>query len=342
MTHDPVHTITNAKRFIGRPWTAEVANQALEYDYHVMADPETGESCFKLSLTGHPPCVSPIYVGQLIVQYLQTMAQVYLKHDKIDTVVACVPADFNKAQRKSTSQVFARAQLAVARVLDEPTAAAVAYGLHVDPQVNYVLVFDFGGGTLDVSLLYIHQESVTVLGMAGDNQLGGEDLDHQVYLHLKQLFQTQLGTDLIVQEKTVSSLAHATYFPCTTSGVRREAERVKRQLSSQLSTTASCVYHAVDEQGEVRQHLVTTTDISRHTFETSLCRVLLTRAMSVVSQVLIDVVMAPSQVDEVVLVGGSSRIPWLSTQLTTMFGKPPQSTIDPDLAVATGAARIVD
>lgn len=136
-------------------------------------DGPKGGVCFPLAVPGHPSCVSPEAVGATVVRHLRSMAQRFVGHNQITKAVIAVPVDFDAAQRAATQRAFHAAGLHVSRVLDEPTAAAIAYGLHQDPGVSFVLVFDFGGGTLDVSLLFTRSGAISVVDTLGDNHLGG-------------------------------------------------------------------------------------------------------------------------------------------------------------------------
>ena len=300
-------------------------------------------SCFELTLRDHPPCVSPVDVGTFVVRHLLEIAAKYLKHNQINSAVIAVPADFDAVQRRATVTAFEQAGLKVQRILDEPTAAAVAYGLHKDPDVTYVLVFDFGGGTLDVSLLYIRHGSVQVIGTDGDNRLGGEDLDLLLADYLKTEIQTQLGETIRSTDVAEINLndkpGEEVQFPCTSAGIRRVAERVKRTLSLVENTMAECVVR--HKTTKLDSHSTVSVQVSRSEFET-LAQEVLERSLHPIRRVLADSMMSPSDVDEVVLVGGSSRIPWVHRKLEEMFNKRPHSHIDPDVAVAYGAAKIVD
>lgn len=317
-----------------------VQSEAALYDFKIQpnsTDENDAFVCFQLQLDGHPACVSPIDVGQMIVTHLVKQVSQFLQHDQITTAVIAVPADFNAVQRHATIKAFEKAGLRVARVLDEPTAAAVAYGLHQDPNVTYVLVYDFGGGTLDVSLLYIREGSVQVMGSAGDNRLGGEDIDQRIAEYLRKEFEAQLGQPIVSTDVADGT---SDVFPCTSAGIRRAAEQVKRELSSTEFATAECVVH--ESTAKLERNTRLSVSLTRDAFE-RLCEEILTRSLIPIRRVLDDNMMDPESVDEVVLVGGSSRIPWVHRKLKEMFnGRDPHSHIDPDVAVAYGAARIVD
>ncbi|KAL3659643.1 hypothetical protein V7S43_015318 [Phytophthora oleae] len=341
-TTDPQHTIFNAKRFIGQSYhdimTSETNQKGvIPYEFSVkqLHNDEHDGVCFNLNLQSQPDCVTPVQIGSSIVKHLRSMAHQFVGHDQITKAVIAVPVDFNERQRDATVAAFRRAGLEVSRVLEEPTAAAIAYGLHQDPNVSFLLVFDFGGGTLDVSLLFARNGAISVLDTLGDNHLGGEDLDAQLTAWLVKQFETQLGmaiTSRGTEAETKSFDNDRKEPPCTLSGVRHAAELVKRQLTDESTATAACI------SGNKRLEV----EITRAQFE-ELCGALLERTMIPVREVLDANNMESDEIDAVVLVGGSSRIPWVRRRLTDMFqGRAPLSDIDPDLAVAYGAARTLD
>lgn len=252
-----------------------------------------------------------------------------------------MPVDFNERQRDATITAFRNAGLHVSRVLEEPTAAAIAYGLHQDPTVNFIIVFDFGGGTLDVSLLFVRAGSIRVIDTLGDNNLGGEDIDGAVASFLAREFAQKIGideipsaaSDIMQDDDADESMAVP---PCTKAGVRRAAEFLKRALSGATSASASCVPVSHPGGAEV------TVQMTRNELE-ELCRPLLDRTMVPVRRILEENHMESDEIDAVVLVGGSSRIPWIRAQLAQLFGgRAPLTNIDPDVAVAYGAARTLD
>jgi molecular chaperone DnaK (HSP70) len=233
--------------------------------------------------------------------------------------MAAAPADFDAAQRFATLEALGRAGFHVVRLLHEPTAAAIAYGLHKNPHVHKVLVFDFGGGTLDVSLLFLARGAFTVIGTAGDNELGGEDVDDCLAEVLVPGARRGLGGGA---------------GGCAPLALSSEAERVKIALSGAEGGGARAVGWACGAQrgGLVR----------REQFEAA-CAHLFDRAMAPVRQALEGASVAPGEVDEVVLVGGSSRLPMVRARLRDLFGgRELRSSVDPDLAVAIGAAASGD
>ncbi|KAJ0402994.1 hypothetical protein ATCC90586_000522 [Pythium insidiosum] len=338
---DPRHTIFNAKRFIGRSLESvlrEDEDVAASYEFDLSSEDAANAStaaCFSLRLEGHTPCVTPVDVGAHIVRHLRHLATRFVGHDQIDKAVIAVPVDFDAAQRAATVAAFEAAGLRVSRVLEEPTAAAIAYGLHQDPSVSFILVFDFGGGTLDVSLLFSRSGSVSVVDTVGDNHLGGEDVDEIIAKHLTQQIGAAVGQSVSTHRRADEE--DGDDWPCTPAGIRRAAERLKRELSEQHEASARCV--STSKRGEPEFVRVSMT---RQELE-SLCEPLLARTLVPIREILEANSMTTNDIDAVVLVGGSTRIPWVREKLTEMFGgRPPLTDVDPDVAVAFGAARMVD
>ncbi|KAJ8525663.1 hypothetical protein ON010_g15450 [Phytophthora cinnamomi] len=346
-TTDPQHTIFNAKRFIGRSYEDVVesevdSNGATPYEFAVkpVVDNAHDGVCFALDVSGQQQeCVTPVQIGSAVVSHLRSMAHRFVGHDQITKAVIAVPVDFNARQRDATVAAFRAAGLEVSRVLEEPTAAAIAYGLHQDPNVSFMLVFDFGGGTLDVSLLFARNGAISVLDTLGDNHLGGEDVDAQLAAWLVKEFEAKIGSPIPSRgaEFEVNGFDDdASEPPCTLAGVRRTAELLKRRLTDASTASVACIWR--EGENPIRVEVRT----SRAQFE-ELCGSLLERTMIPVREVLEANNMETEEIDAVVLVGGSSRIPWVRQRLAAMFqGRAPLSTIDPDLAVAYGAARTLD
>ncbi|CAD7926840.1 unnamed protein product [Amoebophrya sp. A25] len=243
---------------------------------------------------------TPVDIGAAIVKKLKDAAEVFLGYDVYDTVI-CVPAKFGKLEIQKTYEAFNKAGFSVARVMDEPTAAAVAYGLHKSATGKTVIVYDLGGGTLDASLLSISSKAVNVLGTAGDDHLGGSDFDYAMW----KLLQDRCGPS----EKIT----------------RGEAEDVKKELTSK-DIVPIC---------ERR-----TKQVTRDEYETA-AATLFERAMAPVHQVLADQMMSADDINHVVLVGGASRMPKIRKMLIDFFGQDKLNMdLDPDLTVAIGAANI--
>lgn len=314
-------TVYNAKRFIGRKFDeAQIAHDAATFPFGIVQgkslDPKSDAADIYFSLNATGPAggagalvVSPEDVGFHIIKSLLQAVRAHVGHAAISAAVICVPAKFNNAQKRATRRVFERAGLRVARVLEEPTAAAIAYGLHKDPDVHNIIVFDIGGGTLDVSLLYVTDGSVQVLLSDGDDHLGGEDFNQVIVNWIHE------------QDATAKACSDEAV-------VRQQAERSKCALSATDQARVTC--------GDAT-HVLTKAvfeERAQHLFKR--CLLTITRVLEAAS-------MTAADIDEVVMVGGSSRIPKLHTDILEYFGgKPPRTDIDPDMAVALGAARVLD
>jgi molecular chaperone DnaK (HSP70) len=265
--------------------------------------------------------LTPQAITCAIASDLKARAAASIGHKSAKKVMAAAPADFSGAQRAATMEGIARAGLAVVRLLHEPTAAALAYGLHRAKNVHTVLVFDMGGGTLDVSVLFAAEGSFTVAGTAGDNQLGGEDVDDCV-------------ADALRSASGAETEMAAAARGCNANRLSAEAERVKIALSGDGGEgAASAVAWSC---GALRGIF------SAQEFDTQ-CTSTLDRAMVPVRTALSRASLSIDEIDEIVLVGGSSRLPLIRSRLSAEFGgRALRSSVDPDLAVALGAAASGD
>lgn len=307
---------------------------------------------------------------------LLDVAELNLGHRNVNKAVMAVPAKFNSAQRQATVEAFKQAGLRVMRIIDEPTAAALAYGLDKKPSVNYILVYDFGGGTLDVSLLFVNKESVQVIATHGDDLLGGADFDQCLEGVLRRDFAAALGSSdfdesnsceevvletaasVITKDESSGTAADGdevrkheaaaearigeVVLPCSPSNLRTLAERLKRDLSSSDNAAAKCVASPHSSSGQKKGCTVATVGVSKSKFEAE-CASLLGRILQPVEDLLNEALMPREEIDEVVLVGGSSRIPAVRNALKTFFNLDHlNQEIDPDLTIAIGAASIVD
>ncbi|CAE7257539.1 HSPA5 [Symbiodinium natans] len=330
----PQHTIFNAKRFIGRR-LGEVSLEAGTHAYHVSANftkdsrsPSatdlSGPAGFAVAFAdGTERWISPVEVGAEVVRHMRRSVSRHLGFE-ISRVVICVPAKFGVAETKATQESFERAGMKVMRILEEPTAAAVAYNLHQGEGVRHVLVYDIGGGTLDTSLLYMNGNAVSVLSVAGDDHLGGSDFDTQ----MRRLLESKLE-----RGEARTSAAGVGKESCDSSGLHILAEAVKIRLSNNSQAEAICHSDGIDRV------LV----VTRAEFEESAAE-LFGRAMAPVQKVLDDQMMTADYIDDVVLVGGASRMPKLRELLQEFFGptKRLHTEIDPDITVAWGAASVLD
>jgi molecular chaperone DnaK (HSP70) len=314
--------------------------------------------------------MTPQAVGCVVVQHLFAGLRTELGFGgSVKAAVVTVPAEFSPPQRMATAEAYARAGVAVARVLPEPAAAAIAYGLHRDASTRHVLVFDMGGGTLDVSLLYAQDGAFTVIGSSGDGHLGGEDFDHCLLRYIVAQLARDHGVQVTPDEAEGAAAEGAAAEgagvrkgkaapaappkhdgDCTWSYLKHQAEKVKIALDRPgADTTASwsCKLHSQRRStqqaaaaGGASARLVYGS-VSRGAFE-STCAALFERVLVPVREALDGANLDPAAVDQVVLVGGMSRLPRVRELLRDMFKKPLRFTVDPDLAVASGAALIVD
>eukprot|EP00746_Dinoflagellata_sp_MGD_P007647 gnl/MRDRNA2_/MRDRNA2_115173_c0_seq1.p1 gnl/MRDRNA2_/MRDRNA2_115173_c0~~gnl/MRDRNA2_/MRDRNA2_115173_c0_seq1.p1 ORF type:complete len:432 (-),score=107.86 gnl/MRDRNA2_/MRDRNA2_115173_c0_seq1:176-1471(-) len=345
---NPLNTIYNSKRFIGRS-LKEVTNDTQSASYQIGQNPDPkqvnsstpeDEILVGFQLPGapndqermfymHPDgrWVSPVDVGAEVVKHLKKQVYNFMGY-QMHRAVICVPAKFGARETEATRKAFQQAGFKVMRIIDEPTAAAVAYNLHKSEGVKNVLVYDIGGGTLDASVLMMHGKTVNVLGIAGDEHLGGSDFDQRVYTLLTEKLPKAASAPATADEEK-----DATISGCQDEDLRVLAEQIKKQLSNVTSADAKCR----DTSGAIR-----TIPLTRKEFETA-SQDLFDRALAPVKKVLSDQVMEPRHINDVVLVGGASRTPRLRELLKEYFGEKTLHTdIDPDVTVAYGAANIID
>ncbi|WP_026584467.1 molecular chaperone DnaK [Bacillus sp. J33] len=262
---------------------------------------------------------SPQEVSAIILQYLKSYAEDYLG-DKVTKAVITVPAYFNDAERQATKDAGKIAGLEVERIINEPTAAALAYGLDKMDEDQTILVYDLGGGTFDVSILELGDGVFEVKSTAGDNRLGGDDFDQVIIDYLVEQFKKENGIDLSKDKMALQRLKDA-------------AEKAKKDLSGVTSTQISLPFITAGEAGPL--HLEVT--LSRAKFE-ELSADLVERTMGPTRQALKDAGLTPSDIDKVILVGGSTRIPAVQEAIKKETGKDPHKGVNPDEVVAMGAA----
>ncbi|HUK71342.1 MAG TPA: molecular chaperone DnaK [Streptosporangiaceae bacterium] len=310
---NPKGTIYSAKRFIGRRFE-EVQSEINAVSFDVVAGPD-GMARFKI----REKLYAPEEISALVLRKLAEDASKYLG-ERVTEAVITVPAYFNDAQRQATKDAGKIAGLEVLRIINEPTAAALAYGL--DKKNNEtVLVFDLGGGTFDVSLLDVGDGVVEVRATAGDTHLGGDDFDRRIVDYLADEFQRQEGIDLRRDPQALQRLFEA-------------AEKAKAELSSVTQTQINLPFVTADTNGP--KHL--NTALMRSKFE-QLTGDLIERCLGPVEQVMKDAKITANDIDEVILVGGSTRIPAVQQLVRRLTGgKDPNMTVNPDEVVALGAA----
>jgi molecular chaperone DnaK len=310
---NPKGTIYSAKRFIGRRYD-EVTSEMKAVSFDVVAGPD---GAVRFDIRGK--LYAPEEISALVLRKLVEDASKFLG-EKITEAVITVPAYFNDAQRQATRDAGRIAGLEVLRIINEPTAAALAYGL--DKRENEtVLVFDLGGGTFDVSILTVGEGVVEVLSSSGDGHLGGDDFDRRLVDHLADEFQREQGIDLRQDPHALQRLFEA-------------AEKAKIELSSVTQTQINLPFITADSSGP--KHLVAT--VMRSTFEQA-THDLVERTMGPVKQAMEDAKITANDVDEVILVGGATRMPAVQQTVRRLTGgKDPNMTVNPDEVVAIGAA----
>ncbi|KAJ6783089.1 hypothetical protein PWT90_08615 [Aphanocladium album] len=313
---NPYNTVFDAKRLIGRKFSdAEVQADMKHFPFKVVE--KGGKPVVEVEFKGEQKTFTPEEISSMILTKMRETAEAYLG-GTVNNAVITVPAYFNDSQRQATKDAGLIAGLNVLRIINEPTAAAIAYGL--DKKVSgerNVLIFDLGGGTFDVSLLTIEEGIFEVKSTAGDTHLGGEDFDNRLVNHFVNDFKRKNKKDLATNARAMRRL-------------RTACERAKRTLSSsaQTSIEIDSLFEGIDFY----------TSITRARFE-ELCQDLFRSTIQPVDRVLTDAKIDKSQVHEIVLVGGSTRIPRIQKLITDYFnGKEPNKSINPDEAVAYGAA----
>ena len=310
---NPENTIYSAKRFIGRRYS-EVQSEIKNVPYHVVAGPN---DAVRFLIMGKD--YSPEEVSALVLRRLADDAAKYLG-EKVTDAVITVPAYFNDAQRQATKDAGKIAGLNVLRIINEPTAAALAYGL--DKKKNEtILVFDLGGGTFDVSILDVGDGVFEVRSTSGDTHLGGDDFDKRLVDWMAEEFQREQGIDLRKDRQALQRLTEA-------------AEKAKIDLSGTVETTVSLPFVTADASGP--KHLEM--KVTRAKFE-QLTADLVERCVGPVKQALADAKISERDIDEVILVGGATRMPAVQALVRRLTGgKEPNQSVNPDEVVAVGAA----
>ena len=310
---NPVNTVFSIKRFMGRKFD-EVQSEIKTVPYKVKAGTD-GRAVVEIDGVDY----TPEQISAMTLAKMKTDAEKYLGEPVTDAVIT-VPAYFNDAQRQATKDAGKIAGLNVQRIVNEPTAAALAYGLDKKDQDHKVLVFDLGGGTFDVSLLDLADGVVEVLATNGDNHLGGDDWDQRVIDWLADKFNSDNGIDLRKD-------------PMALQRFKEAAENAKKELSSAQQAQINLPFITADASGP--KHLDYT--LTRAEFE-RITRDLLDRCKAPVTKALQDAGLQLSDVSEVILVGGSTRMPAVQDLVKSMTGKQPNMSVNPDEVVADGAA----
>lgn len=316
LTSNPEHTIFDVKRFIGREFDDATVQDDIKYmPYKIIS--KNKKPFIVTKVDGEEKTFAPEEISAMILGKMKEIAEAYL-NKKVTHAVVTVPAYFNDAQRQATKDAGAIAGLNIMRIINEPTAAAIAFGVNKKSSgERNVIVYDLGGGTFDVSLLTIDQGVFEVAATSGDTHLGGEDFDQKVMEYFMDLYKKKTGKNVKGDNRAVQKL-------------RREVERAKRVLSSEPTTTIE-----IDSFFEGEDFSET---LTRSKFE-SLNMELFKSTLEPVTKVLKDAQLTKDQIHDIVLVGGSTRIPKIRELVRDFFdGKEPTGGINPDEAVAHGAA----
>lgn len=316
VANNPTNTIFDAKRFIGRTFDDPAVQKNIPHMTCKVVD-VNNKPHFEVQIAGEKKLFTPEEISAMVMGEMKTIVEAYVGYE-VSKVVVTVPAYFNDAQRQATKDACRIAGLEVLRLIQEPTAASIAYGLDKmkEDEEKNIIVFDCGGGTHDVSLLNISDGVFEVLATSGDANLGGEDIDQTMVDYCANEFKKKTGYDLKGETRARRRLQNA-------------CERAKRTLS--VATTATIEIDSLLKGEDF--NLV----ISRAKFE-ALAQDIFSRTMEPVFKVMADAKIGKNQVDEIVLAGGSTRIPKIQQMLRDYFGKEPCSGINPDECVAYGAA----
>ncbi len=309
---NPENTVYSIKRFMGRK-KAEVAEEMRTVSYSVVAA-ENGDAHVEIRGKRH----SPPEVSAKVLQKLKRAAEDYLGTQVTEAVIT-VPAYFNDSQRQATKDAGRIAGLEVKRIVNEPTASALAYGLDKKKD-QLIAVYDFGGGTFDISILEVGDNVVQVVATNGDTHLGGDDIDQRIIEYLMSEFRKDQGLDISKDKMVIQRL-------------REAAEKAKIELSSVMETTINLPFLTADAAGPKHMNI----RLTRSKLE-QLMEDLVDRTMGPVEKALADAAKRPSEIDEVVLVGGSTRIPMVQERVRRFFGRDPHKGVNPDEVVALGAA----
>ena len=317
ITKDYKNTIYDTKRLIGRQFDDPIVQKDMKnWPFKVEKDPKTSRPLINVEFKGKIKKFYPEDISAIILQHMKNIAETYLGR-KVTNAIITVPAYFNDAQRQATKDAGRIAGLNVLRMINEPTSAALAYRLFNEVKEDKIaLVFDLGGGTFDVSIVSVGEDVCEVISTRGDTHLGGGDFDNELMNYCIQEFKNNTGVDILKNEKAKRRL-------------KNECEKAKILLSSAKETTIDLDSLAEGEDLNL--------EITRALFESKIKKYL-DQCIQCIKEALDDAKLKPSQIDVIVLVGGSSKIPIVQQMLKDYFGKEPNKSIHPDEAVAYGAA----
>ncbi len=312
---NPENTIASVKRFMGRKFNDPVVQEALQHVSYKVVDATNGD--VRVVMNGRD--YSPPEISAMILQKIKADAEAYLG-EPVTQAVITVPAYFNDAQRQATKDAGRIAGLEVLRIINEPTASALAHGLDKIDQDYKIAVYDLGGGTFDISILEVSEGVFEVLSTNGDTFLGGDDFDRRIINWVADIFQVEHGIDLRQDRTALQRLKEA-------------AEKAKIELSTVLETEINLPYITADASGP--KHLIIT--LSRAKLE-QLTEDLIDRSIGPVKLAMEDADLSPADIDDVILVGGMTRMPAVQEAVRNLFGKDPHKGVNPDEVVAVGAA----
>jgi len=312
---NPKNTVFAVKRLIGRKFRASEVEQSRKFLSYQLSEAPNGDVHIQIE----DKLYSPPEISAFVLQKLKAAAEDYLG-EPVDEAIITVPAYFTDPQRQATKDAGLIAGLKVSRILNEPTAAALAYGLNKNAKGQFVAVYDLGGGTFDISILEMAEGLFQVRATGGDTFLGGEDFDQRVIDWLISEFQRETSIDLKQDRMALQRLKEA-------------AEKAKCELSSAAQTEIVLPFISADASGP--KHLNTV--LTRQKYE-SITDDLLERTLDPCRRCLSDAALKPEQIDEVLLVGGQTRAPKVTEVVRKVFGKEPNRTVNPDEGIAMGAA----
>jgi len=311
---NPEKTVSSIKRFMGRMFK-EIKEEASQVSYKVVSSKDDGTARVQIDDRKY----APQEISAMVLQKMKQTAEEYLG-EKVTDAVITVPAYFNDAQRKATQEAGKIAGLDVKRIINEPTAAALAYGLDKKDQDQTIIVYDLGGGTFDVSVLDLGDGVFEVKSSNGDTHLGGDDFDQRLINFLADEFKKDEGIDLRKDPMAMQRLKDA-------------AEKAKIELSSSQKTNVNLPFITATDSGPKHLNI----DITRSKFE-QLVDDLVKRTITPCEKALKDAGISKNEIDQVILVGGSTRIPKIQEVVKEFFGKEPSKGVNPDEVVAVGAA----
>lgn len=311
---NPEHTATAVKRLIGRKFSDPEVEQARTISTFEIVPSENGDAW--VSLRGRP--MSPAEISGMVLQKMKQTAEDYLGSEVYDAIIT-VPAFFNDAQRQATRDAGKIAGLNILRIINEPTAAALAYGIEENREGIYA-IYDLGGGTFDITVLEVRSGIYEVRATSGDTFLGGEDFDRRLVEHLGETFTAETGVDLLSDRMALQRL-------------REAAEKAKHELSSRTSTDINLPFIAANESGPL--HLARS--LSRGELE-MLVEDLVERTIGPCRDSLQQAGLTTRAINEVILVGGMTRMPLVQRRVAEFFGREPSKGVNPDEVVAIGAA----